>query len=78
MKGNTIGRKMMGMELKGNVTWYNIILREFFWKHLFWYGTLSAGIPFDIGFIAFTKKKKALRDIFSKTYLAPIGVNYPF
>jgi hypothetical protein len=78
LKGNTLGRTMMKIELQGKVTWYNIILREFFWKFLFWFGTLSAGIAIDIGLIAFSKKKKTLRDLFSHTYLAPKGVNYPF
>jgi hypothetical protein len=78
MKGNSLGRKLFQLELQGNVTWYNIIMREFLWKHLFWLGTLSAGLAIDFGMIAFTKKKKALRDIYSKTYIAQQGVNYPF
>jgi hypothetical protein len=78
MKGNTLGRTLMQIELQGKVTWYNIILREFFWKFLFWFGTLSAGLAIDIGLIAFSKKKRTLRDLFSHTYLAPKGVNYPF
>lgn len=78
MKGNTLGRKLMQIELQGKVTWYNILLREFFWKHLFWFGTLSAGIALDWGLIAFTTKKRTFRDMFSQTYLAPKGVNYPF
>lgn len=78
LKGNTLGRRMMQIELQGNVKWYSILLREFFWKHLFWFGTLSAGLAIDWGLIAFTKKKRTLRDIFSNTYLTPKGVNYPF
>lgn len=78
LKGNTLGRRLMKIELKGKVTWYNIILRELFWKHLFWFFTFSAGLAIDLGLIAFTTKKKALRDTLSHTYLAPTGVNYPF
>jgi hypothetical protein len=78
MKGNTLGRTLMQIELQGKVTWYNIILREFCWKFLFWCGTLSIGLAIDIGLIAFSKKKRTLRDYFSHTYLAPKGVNYPF
>jgi len=78
LKGNSLGRRLTRIELAGNVTWYNIILRELFWKHLFWYGTLSAGMAIDLGLIAFTKKKATLRDTFSHTYLTPKGVNYPF
>lgn len=78
MKGNTLGRTIMKIELQGKVNWYNILLRELFWKHMFWFGTLSAGMAIDLGLIAFSKKKRTLRDRISHTYLAPKGVNYPF
>ena len=77
-KGNTYGRRLLKIELQGKVTWYNLLLREIIWKHFFWYVTLSAGIAVDLGLIAFTKKKRTIRDIFSGTYLAHQGVQYPF
>lgn len=78
LKGQTLGRKVMKIKLVGNITWYNLILREVLWKTLFYFITFSAGLAIDIGLIAFTKKKRTLRDMFSKTYLSHEGVNYPF
>ena len=77
-KGQTYGRKLMKIELQGNIKWHSLLLREIFWKNLFYLITLSAGIAIDLGFIVFTQKKRTLRDMFSRTYLAPLGVNYPF
>jgi uncharacterized RDD family membrane protein YckC len=77
-KGQTLGRKVMKIKLVGNVKWYSLILREILWKTLFYVITFSAGVAIDIGLIAFTKKKRTLRDMFSKTYLAFEGVDYPF
>lgn len=78
MKGNTFGRKIMRIQLKGNVTWYSLLLREIIWKHFFWYATLGIGILWDFFSIVFTKKKRTIRDMFTRTYLAPEGVDYPF
>jgi len=78
LKGKTLGRKLMKIELQGKTNWYNIIIREFFWKHLFWTFTFGLGIILDMGLIVFTSKKKTLRDTFSHTKLAPEGVDYPF
>jgi hypothetical protein len=77
-KGQTLGRKVMKIKLVGNVKWYSLILREILWKTLFYVITFSAGVAIDIGLIAFTKKKRTLRDMFTKTYLAFEGVDYPF
>ena len=77
-KGQTFGRKLMRIELQGNIKWHTLLLREIFWKNLFYLITFSAGIAIDIGFILFTQKKRTLRDMFSQTHLVPQGVNYPF
>jgi len=92
-KGNTIGRKIMKIELKGHVTWYSLLMREILWKHFFWLFPLTLAMAFnfgivffllpiclfiDITLIVFSKKRRTLRDTFSKTYLTPVGVNYPF
>lgn len=77
-KGQTLGRKVLKIKLVGNVKWYSLILREILWKTVFYVITFSAGIAIDIGLIAFTKKKRTLRDMFSQTYLAFEGVDYPF
>ncbi len=36
LKGNSFGRRLMGIELTGNVKWYTIFSREVVWKHFFW------------------------------------------
>lgn len=78
LSGQTIGRRMMKIRLDGNITWYSLLMREFFYKTVFWFATLSAGIAIDIGLIAFTKRKKTIRDYISNTYLVHEGVSYPF
>ena len=77
-KGQTLGRKVMKIRLVGNVKWHTLILREVLWKSLFYVITFSAGIAIDLSLIAFTKKKRTLRDMFTQTYLAHEGVDYPF
>ena len=78
LKGQTVGRKLMKIELFGNITWYNILLREVLWKSVFWVFTFSAGIAIDMTLIAFTKKKKTIRDYLSQTELRYSGTSYPF
>lgn len=92
-RGNTFGRKIMQIELHGHVTWYSLLMREILWKHFFWLFPLTLALAFNLGIvffllplclfiditlIVFSKKKRTLRDTFSKTYLAPQGVDYPF
>ena len=36
LKGSSFGRRLMGGELSGRVTWYTILAREVVWKHFFW------------------------------------------
>ena len=77
-KGQTYGRIMMKIELYGKINWFTLLLREFLWKTVFWAFTFSAGIAIDIGMIAFTRKKKTIRDYLSNTELRFTGPNYPF
>lgn len=77
-KGQTIGRKLMKIELYGNINWYTLLLREVLWKTVYWVFTLSAGIVIDMALIAFTSKKKTIRDYLSETELRHAGINYPF
>ena len=77
-KGQTVGRKLMKIELFGNISWYNILVREVLWKSVFWVFTFSAGIAIDLALIAFTAKKKTVRDYLSNTELRNSGINYPF
>lgn len=59
LKGNSLGRHLMGGELTGHVTWYSILAREVVWKHFFWliffivinFVQLYIGIPFFIAAI---------------------------
>ena len=92
-KGQSLGRKIMKIELMGNVKWHTILLREFMWKNLLYTFAFIVGmginpilglamitlfVGLDVALILFTKKKKTLRDMFSQTYLGYEGVNYPF
>ena len=77
-KGRTLGRRSMKIELAGKVTWWTLFLREVMFKTLFWIVTLSAGIAIDFGLIAFTSKKKTMRDYLTETYVVYSGASYPF
>ncbi len=77
-KGQTIGRKLMNIELYGNINWYNLLLREVLWKTVFWLFSFSAGIAIDITLVAFTSKRKTIRDYLSQTELRFSGTSYPF
>jgi hypothetical protein len=92
-KGQSLGRKIMKIELMGNIKWHTILLREVMWKNLLYTFAIIVGLALnpilgifsfvffvglDIGLITFTKKKKTLRDMFSQTYLGYEGVDYPF
>lgn len=92
-KGQSLGRKILKIELMGNIKWHTILLREVLWKNLLYTFSCIIGLAInpilgifsllffvglDVGLITFTKKKKTLRDMFSQTYLGYEGVNYPF
>jgi formate-dependent nitrite reductase membrane component NrfD len=79
MKGNTLGRKTMKIELGGKVTLWNLFVREILWKYFFWIITLGiGGIILDITMISLSQKKQTVRDYVSKTYIKYEGVDYPF
>jgi len=78
-KGNTIGRQMMKIELQGKINWWTLLLREVFWKPVYWVLTLGiGGIILDIAMITFSNRKQAPRDIVSGITVQHQGVNYPF
>lgn len=77
-KGKTLGRRSMKIELAGKINWWTLFVREVMFKTVFWIITLSAGIAIDFGLIAFTSKKKTIRDYLSETYVVYSGASYPF
>lgn len=77
-KGQTLGLKMMNLELVGRVNWFTLLLREVFWREIYWVFTFGIGIWIDFGMLLLTKKQKTLRDIFSNTQVIHQGTSYPF
>ncbi|KFZ25737.1 MAG: RDD family protein [Candidatus Izimaplasma bacterium HR2] len=78
MKGQTLGLKMMQLQLAGRITWFSLLLREVFWREVYWLFTFSIGLWIDLAMIIFTNKKRTLRDIFSDTHIIHQGTSYPF
>jgi len=77
-KGQTFGLKMMKLELVGRINWFNLLLREIFWREVFWIFTFGVGLMIDLIMVTFTPKGKSLRDIFSNTQVIYQGTSYPF
>lgn len=77
-KGKTLGRRSMKIQLTGRITWWTLLLREVMFKSLFWIVTLGVGIVIDFALIAFTSKKKTMRDYLSETYVVYSDASYPF
>ncbi len=77
-KGQTYGLKLMNLEMVGKVTWFTLLLREIFWREVFWIFTFGMGFLLDSIMITFTKKRKTLRDTFSGTQIIYQGTSYPF
>ncbi len=78
-KGRTVGRRIMHIELGGNVNWWTIFMREVIWKTGYWVLTLFVfGVILDIAMISFSKKKQAPRDFITNTRIKYEGVDYPF
>ncbi len=77
-KGQTVGRKLMKIELYGRINWYSLFIREVLWKSVFWVFTFLVGIGLDWLLISFTTRKKTIRDYLSNTETRHAGVNYPF
>lgn len=77
-KGQTFGLKMMKLELVGRINWFSLLLREIFWREVFWIFTFGVGLMIDLLMSTFTTKGKSLRDIFSNTQVIYQGTSYPF
>lgn len=77
-KGQTFGLKFMKLEMVGKVNWLSLLLREVFWRELFWIFTFGVGLFIDLIMVTVTKKSKTLRDIFSNTSIIYQGTSYPF
>ena len=77
-KGQTLGLKMMKLELVGKINWFTLLLREVFWREVFWIFTFGIGLIIDLIMSSFTSKGKTMRDIFSNTQVIYQGTSYPF
>lgn len=77
-KGQTFGLKLMKLEMVGKINWFSLLLREVFWREVFWVFTFGIGFLLDSIMITFTKKRKTLRDTFSGTQIIYQGTSYPF
>lgn len=77
-KGQTFGLKLMKLEMVGKINWFSLLLRELFWRELFWVFTFGLGFLVDSIMVTFGKKRRTLRDIFSNTSIIYQGTSYPF
>ena len=77
-KGQTYGLKLMKLEMVGRINWFSLLLRELFWRELFWVFTFGLGFFIDVIMLTITKKRRTLRDIFSNTSIIYQGTSYPF
>ena len=77
-KGQTYGLKLMKLEMVGKINWFSLLIREVFWREVFWIFTFGFGFLLDSIMITFTKKRTTLRDIFSNTKIIYQGTSYPF
>jgi hypothetical protein len=77
-KGQTFGLKLMKLEMVGKINWFSLLLRELFWREVFWVFTFGLGLFVDLIMVTLTKKKRTLRDIFSNTSIIYQGTSYPF
>ena len=77
-KGQTLGLKMMNLEMVGRINWFTLLLREVFWREIYWIFTFGIGFWIDFGMLLLTKKQKTLRDMFSNTQIIHQGTSYPF
>jgi len=68
----------MKLEMVGRINWFSLLLRELFWRELFWVFTFGLGFFIDVIMLTITKKRRTLRDIFSNTSIIYQGTSYPF
>jgi len=78
MKGHSFGRRLTKLKLSGNINILSLLLRELFWKYLFWIFTLGIGIFIDIYMNLLTNSRKTIRDYFSGTRVVLNDIEYPF
>ncbi len=67
LKGQSYGRKLLGLEYRGSPSPLNLIVREVFLKYFYWVFTLGFGIFVDIYMIILTRNKKTLRDMLTNS-----------
>jgi hypothetical protein len=77
-KGHSVGRKLVKIKLSGNTTVFTIILRELFWKYLYYIFTIGIGLFVDIYLVILTQDKKTFRDRLTGTRVILDDIVYPF
>lgn len=75
--GKTIGRRMNKLRLSGPVNWWTLLLREFFWKSVYWTFTLGFGFFLDFILISLTQQRKTIRDYLSRIHVVVEDTLYP-
>lgn len=76
-RGKTIGRRVAKLRLAGSINWWTLLLREVFWKSIFWVFTLGFGIFIDFILISLTSQRKTIRDYLTKTKVVLEDTLYP-
>ncbi len=76
-KGKTVGRRITKLRLSGPINWWTLLLREVFWKSIYWVFTLGFGIFIDFILISLTSQRKTIRDYLTKTKVVVEDTLYP-
>lgn len=76
-RGKTVGRRFAKLRLAGPVNWWTLLLREVFWKSIYWVFTLGFGIFIDFILISLTRQRKTIRDYLTKTKVVVEDTLYP-
>lgn len=77
-KGHSVGRKLVKIKLSGNISIFTIILRELFWKYLYYIFTIGIGLFVDIYLVILSHDKKTFRDRLTGTRVILDDIVYPF
>ncbi|MFP4286242.1 MAG: RDD family protein [Candidatus Izemoplasmataceae bacterium] len=77
-KGHSVGRKLVKIKLSGNITILSIVLRELFWKYIYYILTIGIGLFIDIYLIILSHDKKTFRDRLTGTRVILDDIVYPF
>jgi len=75
--GRTVGRRVAKLRLAGPVNWWTLLVREVFWKSIYWVFTLGFGIFIDFILISLTQQRKTIRDYLTKTKVVVEDTLYP-